>query len=141
MQTTTLKRALISVYDKTGLVEISQVLQKHGYEIVSTGGSYKKLQEAGIKVTQVSNVTNFPEILGGRVKTLHPMIHGGILAKRTPEHIAELQKYSITPIDVVICNLYPFVETLTKGGVTEADIIEEIDIGGVTLLRAAAKKF
>jgi len=141
MQTTTLKRALISVYDKTGLVEISQVLQKHGYEIVSTGGSYKKLQEAGIKVTQVSNVTNFPEILGGRVKTLHPMIHGGILAKRTPEHIAELQKYSITPIDVVICNLYPFVETLTKGGVTEADIIEEIDIGGVTLLRAAAKNF
>ncbi len=92
-------------------------------------------------VTQVDQVTGFPEILGGRVKTLHPAIHGGILARRTPEHLAELAGHGIAPVDLVVCNLYPFAATVAKPGVTEPEAVEEIDIGGVTLLRAAAKNF
>jgi len=134
------KRALISVYNKDGLVEFCTGLVGLGYELVSTGGTHTKLKEAGLKVLQVSDVTGFPEILGGRVKTLHPSIHGGILARRTTEHTEELQKHNISPIDIVVCNLYPFQETLAKGA-NEEEIIEQIDIGGVTLLRAAAKNF
>ena len=103
-----MKRALISVSDKTGIVAFAQKLTKLGFEIVSTGGTAKALQEAGVNVIGISEVTGFPEILEGRVKTLHPHIHGGILAKNTPEHMAGLQEKHITPIDFVVVNLYPF---------------------------------
>ncbi|MCD6288958.1 MAG: bifunctional phosphoribosylaminoimidazolecarboxamide formyltransferase/IMP cyclohydrolase [Anaerolineae bacterium] len=135
------RRALLSVYDKTGLVEFGRGLAELGFELVASGGTARILGEAGLPVTQVDQVTGFPEILGGRVKTLHPAVHGGILARRTPEHLAELEKHGITPIDLVACNLYPFVETVRRPDVTEAQAVEEIDIGGVALLRAAAKNF
>ncbi|NOZ28306.1 MAG: bifunctional phosphoribosylaminoimidazolecarboxamide formyltransferase/IMP cyclohydrolase [Chloroflexi bacterium] len=134
-------RALLSVYDKTGLVEFGRGLAELGFELVASGGTARTLSEAGLAVTQVDEITGFPEILGGRVKTLHPAVHGGILARRTPEHLAELESHGITPIDLVACNLYPFVETVRRPDVTEAQAVEEIDIGGVTLLRAAAKNF
>jgi phosphoribosylaminoimidazolecarboxamide formyltransferase/IMP cyclohydrolase len=134
-------RALVSVFAKEGLVEFCTELSKLGWELVSTGGTHAKLTEAGLPVLQVSDVTSFPEILEGRVKTLHPAIHGGILAKRNAEHLGELSKHAIKPIDLVVCNLYPFQETLQKQGVTEDEIIEQIDIGGVTLLRASAKNY
>ena len=112
-----------------------------GFELVASGGTARALSAAGLPVTQVDQVTGFPEILGGRVKTLHPAIHGGILARRTPEHLAELAAHGIAPVDLVVCNLYPFAATVARPGVTEAEAVEEIDIGGVTLLRAAAKNF
>lgn len=136
------RRAIISLSDKTGVVEFAQRLEKLGFEILSTGGTAKKLSEAGVKVTNVSDVTGFPECLDGRVKTLHPMIHAGILAMRSnPEHMAQLEKLGVTPIDVVAINLYPFKQTVLKEGVTREEAIENIDIGGPTMLRAAAKNW
>ncbi|MFA5829007.1 MAG: bifunctional phosphoribosylaminoimidazolecarboxamide formyltransferase/IMP cyclohydrolase [Candidatus Gracilibacteria bacterium] len=137
-----IKRALISVSDKTGLVEFAQVLAKGGVEILSTGGTAKALKEAGIKVTEVSDFTGFPEILDGRVKTLHPKIHGGLLALREkPEHMEQIKKLGIEPIDLVVVNLYPFEETVEREDATAAEIIENIDIGGPSMIRSAAKNF
>jgi phosphoribosylaminoimidazolecarboxamide formyltransferase/IMP cyclohydrolase len=135
------KRALISVSDKSGLIEFAQGLEKLGYEIISTGGTFKALQDAGVKVVKVAEVTGFPEILDGRVKTLHPKIHGGILAMRNSRHLAELQQNQITPIDIVAVNLYPFKATISKPGVTLEEAIENIDIGGPSMVRAAAKNY
>jgi phosphoribosylaminoimidazolecarboxamide formyltransferase/IMP cyclohydrolase len=132
-------RALLSVYDKTDLLEFAQGLHRLGFELVASGGTARALAGAGLPVRQVEEVTGHPEILGGRVKTLHPAVHGGILARRTPEHLAELEAQGIALVDLVVCNLYPFATTVARPGVTEAQAIEEIDIGGVTLLRAAAK--
>ena len=136
-------KALISVYDKTGIVEFGRRLAAAGVELISTGGTHQTLsQEGGLPVRQVSEVTGSPEILDGRVKTLHPVIHGGLLARRdSPEHLAELEKHGIEPIDLVVGNLYPFVATISKPGVTLDDALENIDIGGPTMLRAAAKNF
>ena len=131
-----MKRAILSVYDKTGLVEFARGLVELDFELVASGGTARTLSAAGLPVTQVDQITGFPEILGGRVKTLHPAVHGGILARRTPEHLAELAGHDIAPVDLVVCNLYPFAATVAKPGVTEPEAIEEIDIGGVTLLRA-----
>ena len=136
-----MKRAILSVYDKTGLVEFARGLVELGFELVASGGTARALGEARLPVTQVDQITGFPEILGGRVKTLHPAVHGGILARRTPGHLAELANHGIALVDLVVCNLYPFAATVAKPGVTEQEAIEEIDIGGVTLLRAAAKNF
>ena len=136
-------RALISVYDKTGIVEFARSLSAAGYDLISTGGTHHTLSnEGGLAVRQVSEVTGSPEILDGRVKTLHPVIHAGLLARRDlPEHRAELDQHQITPIDLVAVNLYPFVATISKPGVTLDDALENIDIGGPTMLRAAAKNF
>jgi len=134
-----IKRALVSVYDKTGVLELCQTLQDSGVEILPTGGTYKLLTENGVAVTKVSDVTKFPEILGGRVKTLHPFIHGGILAKRTPEHLAELDEHQIGAIDMVVVNLYPFEKTVADPNVDMATALENIDIGGPCMIRAAAK--
>ncbi|MDR2893146.1 MAG: IMP cyclohydrolase [Deltaproteobacteria bacterium] len=136
-----IKRALLSVTDKSGLVEFASFLAGRGVELVSTGGTFKTLKEAGLSVTQVSEVTGFPEILGGRVKTLHPFIHGGILAdKDKPEHLQTLREFDIRPFDLVCVNLYDFSGALAKGLDTRS-VIEEIDIGGPCLLRASAKNY
>src|SRR5699024_7305165 len=125
------KRALISVSDKTNIVEFAKELIKLDYEIISTGGTLGKIAEAGLQVKAVEEVTGFPEILDGRVKTLHPYIHGGLLAKKDDaEHMDELESHNITSIDMVVVNLYPFKQTLDKDGVTDDEIIENIDIGG-----------
>lgn len=134
-------RALISVSNKSGVVEFAQGLENLGYEIISTGGTYNTLKDNGVNVSQVADITGFPEILDGRVKTLHPAVHGGILARRTPEHLEQLEKNKITPIDIVAVNLYPFRETISKPGVTLTDAIENIDIGGPAMVRASAKNF
>ena len=131
-------KALLSVYDKSGLVELGTGLVGLGYELVASGGTARALRLAGLSVTPISAITGHPEILDGRVKTLHPVVHGGILARRTERHLTELEDHNIAPIDVVVCNLYPFVQTV-RSGASEADTVEQIDIGGVTLLRAAAK--
>lgn len=137
-----IKRALISVSDKTGVVEFARRLHAAGVEIVSTGGTMKALREAGVPVTYVSDVTGFPEIMDGRVKTLNPYIHGGILAVRdNPKHQKEMKEHKITPIDLVAVNLYPFKETVAKPDVTLSEAIENIDIGGPAMIRAAAKNF
>ena len=137
-----IKRALLSVSDKTGIVELAKFLSDNGVEIISTGGTMKAIKEAGIPVTYVSDVTGFPEIMDGRVKTLNPKIHGAILAVRSnPEHMKALAEHDITPIDLVVVNLYPFRETVAKPGVTEAEAIENIDIGGPAMVRASAKNF
>ncbi len=137
-----IKRALISVSDKTGVVEFARTLHESGVEIVSTGGTMRAIKEAGIPVIYVSDVTGFPEIMNGRVKTLNPYIHGGILAVRdNPEHVREMQEHKITGIDLVAVNLYPFKETIAKPDVTLAEAIENIDIGGPAMIRAAAKNF
>src|SRR5499427_10356148 len=133
------RRALLSVSDKRGLVELAKGLAKHGVQILSTGGTAKRLAEAGVKVTQVSAFTGAPEILDGRVKTLHPKIHGGLLGRPTPEHEREMGQHGIEPIDLVCVNLYPFRETVAKPGVTLAEAIENIDIGGPSMIRSAAK--
>ena len=134
-----IKRALISVSDKTGIEDFARKLQEHGVEILSTGGTAKALSGSGIKVTEVSNHTGFPEIMEGRVKTLHPKIHGGILAKRdNSKHIQAMQDNDITDIDMVIINLYPFVKTMHSGA-DFSECIENIDIGGPAMIRAAAK--
>jgi phosphoribosylaminoimidazolecarboxamide formyltransferase/IMP cyclohydrolase len=142
MELRTIRRALLSVSDKTGLVELARVLREFGVELISTGGTRKAFQDAGLAVRDIAEVTGFPEILDGRVKTLHPRVHGGILAMRdNPEHLATLQAQGIAPIDLVVCNLYPFESTLAQPGSTHEAIIENIDIGGPTLVRAAAKNY
>lgn len=135
------KRAIISVSDKTGAVDLAKELVGLGYEIVSTGGTFKAITQAGVQATYVTEITGFPEILEGRVKTLHPHVHGGILAKRTPEHLEQLEKLGIVPIDLVVVNLYPFKQTIAKENVTLEEAIENIDIGGPTMVRAAAKNY
>ena len=134
-----MKKALISVSDKTGLQDVAKALVELDYEILSRGGTARALHEAGIPVVEVSDVTKFPEILDGRVKTLHPIIHAGILARGTEEHMNTLKEMDITPIDLVVINLYPFEETIAKEGVDQQTAIENIDIGGPTMVRAAAK--
>ena len=134
-----IRRALISVSDKTGMVAFARALAMQGVEILSTGGSAKALREAGVAVKEVSDHTGFPEILDGRVKTLVPQIHGGILGRRDlPAHIAQMAEHDIAPIDLVAVNLYPFEATVAAGASFE-DCIENIDIGGPALIRAAAK--
>ena len=135
----TIKRALISVSDKTGIVEFAQNLAKLGVELLSTGGTYKLLKDNNIPVVEVSEHTGFPEMMDGRVKTLHPKIHGGILARRGLDE-AVMQEHNIDPIDLVVVNLYPFAATVAKPNCSLADAIENIDIGGPTMVRAAAKK-
>ena len=135
-------KALLSVFDKTGIDDLGQRLTDAGYELISTGGTYRSLADAGVAVRQVSDVTGSPEILEGRVKTLHPVIHGGLLARRdSPAQMAELGQHGIAAIDVVAVNLYPFVATVSKAGVTLDEALENIDIGGPAMLRAAAKNF
>ena len=135
-------RAIISVDNKQGIEAFAAGLAQQGVEIFSTGNTMRTLEAAGVSVRSISDLTGFPEILGGRVKTLHPAVHAGILARRDdPAHMAELEQHGLQPIDIVVCNLYPFTETVAQPGVTLADAIETIDIGGVTLMRAAAKNF
>ncbi len=136
------KTALLSVYDKTGIVEFASELVKLGYEIVSTGGTLKTLAYAGVSVKSITEVTNFPEMLDGRVKTLHPKVHAGLLARRDlPEHMKMLEEHDIDTIDLVAINLYPFKETISRENCTFEEAIENIDIGGPTMLRSAAKNF
>ena len=135
----TIRRALLSVSDKTGLAELGQALAARGVELVSTGGTAKALRDAGLTVLDVSELTGFPEMMDGRVKTLHPKVHGGLLAVRdNPEHAAAMAKHDIGAIDLVVVNLYPFVQTVMKGA-DRAEIIENIDIGGPSMVRSAAK--
>jgi len=135
-----IRRALISVHDKTGVVELARGLHGLGVEIVSTGGTARLLRESGIPVREVADVTGFPEMLDGRVKTLHPKLHGGILARRdVPEHLAALDKHGIPAIDLVVVALYPFEATVARPGVTLDEAIEQIDVGGPAMIRAAAK--
>lgn len=137
-----IKRALISVYDKEGIIEFAQELKNAQVEIISTGGTYKLLSENGFQITKVEDITSFPEILNGRVKTLHPKIFGGILSDRgNEEHNTDTEKHSLGMIDLVVVNLYPFEDTVMKENVTEEEAVEQIDIGGITLIRAAAKNF
>jgi phosphoribosylaminoimidazolecarboxamide formyltransferase/IMP cyclohydrolase len=139
---TPIRRALLSVTDKTGLVEFARQLAAQGIELISTGGTARLLREAGIPVRDVAEVTGFPEMLGGRVKTMHPRITGGILAIRSnPEHMQALADHGIAPIDLVVVNLYAFEATATRPGVTLEEMIENIDIGGPTMIRSAAKNF
>jgi phosphoribosylaminoimidazolecarboxamide formyltransferase/IMP cyclohydrolase len=134
------RRALISVHDKTGVVDFARGLHALGAEILSTGGTAKLLRESGVAVVDVAEVTGFPEMLDGRVKTLHPKVHGGILARRDlPEHVAALERHGIRPIDLVAVTLYPFEKTVAKAGVTLEEAIENIDIGGPSMIRGAAK--
>src|SRR5262249_7542556 len=135
-----ISRALISVSDKTGLVEFARKLAQHGIEIISTGGTAKALRENGVAARDVSDVTGFPEMLDGRVKTLHPKIHGGILGVRSnKEHRAKMAEHGIAPIDLVVINLYPFRQTIQNPDVSMEDAIENIDIGGPAMIRSAAK--
>src|SRR5471032_1094989 len=135
-------RALLSVSDKTGIVDLARGLAARGYELVSTGGTARVLTEAGLPVTSVSDVTGFPEMMDGRLKTLHPKIHGGLLARRDhPDDLEAARAHGIGLIDVVVVNLYPFAETATKPGVTFEELVEQIDIGGPGMVRAAAKNF
>ena len=137
-----MKRALISVFDKTGIVDFAKSLDSMGWEIISTGGTSKKLKEEGIHVMDISDLTEFPECFDGRVKTLHPKVEGGILAIRDNEnHKKQMHDLGVEPIDIVVCNLYPFKQTILKPGVSHEDIIENIDIGGPTMIRAAAKNY
>jgi phosphoribosylaminoimidazolecarboxamide formyltransferase/IMP cyclohydrolase len=137
-----INRALISVSDKTGIVQFAEELHKLGIEIISTGGTAKTLRNSGVKVTNISDITGFPECLDGRVKTLHPKIHGGLLAVRSnPQHMMEIEEMGIETIDIVIINLYPFKQTILKENVKLEEAIENIDIGGPTMLRAAAKNY
>ncbi|HEX9828633.1 MAG TPA: bifunctional phosphoribosylaminoimidazolecarboxamide formyltransferase/IMP cyclohydrolase [Bacteroidota bacterium] len=138
----TIRRALVSVSDKRGIVEFAKGLAEFGVEIISTGGTYTALNEAGVAVKQVSEVTGFPEILDGRVKTLHPFIHAGLLAVLdNPKHVQQLNEHNIAPIDLLVVNLYPFEETIAKEDVRLEDAIEQIDIGGPAMVRAAAKNY
>jgi phosphoribosylaminoimidazolecarboxamide formyltransferase/IMP cyclohydrolase len=136
---TRVRRALVSVSDKRGVEELARGLSRHGVEVLSTGGTARALRDAGTRVTEVAAYTGAPEILDGRVKTLHPKIHGGLLGRDTPEHKAEMATHAIEPIDLVVVNLYPFRETVARPDVTLAEAIENIDIGGPTMIRAAAK--
>jgi phosphoribosylaminoimidazolecarboxamide formyltransferase/IMP cyclohydrolase len=135
------QRAILSVHDKTGLADFASALVNLGWELVASGGTATLLRQHGLDVLDVAAITGAPEMLGGRVKTLHPAVHGGILARSTPADYADLEAQGIAPIDLVVCNLYPFQQTIARPGVTLAEAVEQIDIGGVTLLRAAAKNF
>src|SRR3954453_15368969 len=127
MSLRTIRRALLSVTDKTGLIELARALAGHGVELISTGGTRKALADAGLAVRDIADVTGFPEILDGRVKTRHPKIHGGLLAVRdNPQHVQTIPAQGIQPIDLVVCNLYPFEQTVAKPGATHEDIIENI---------------
>ena len=133
------KRALISLSDKSGLGELAAGLARHGVEIVSTGGTAAKLRETGAEVRDISDLTGFPEMMDGRVKTLHPKVHGGLLGVRdNPDHAAAMEEHGIAPIDLVVVNLYPFLDTV-MGGADRETIIENIDIGGPSMVRSAAK--
>ena len=135
-----IRRALISVSDKTGIVDFARELTRFNVEIISTGGTAKALRDAGIAVRDISDITGFPEMMDGRVKTLHPRVHGGLLAIRdNPEHVAALEQHEIQPIDLVVVNLYPFAETIKRPDVTREEAIEQIDIGGPAMIRSAAK--
>ena len=135
-------RALLSVSDKTGIADFAKELHELGWELISTGGTAKAIRAANLPVKDISEITGVPEMLGGRVKTLHPAVHGGLLARRSePERMAALREHSISPIDLVAVNLYPFRETAAKRGVKPDDVIEQIDIGGPSMLRSAAKNF
>jgi phosphoribosylaminoimidazolecarboxamide formyltransferase / IMP cyclohydrolase len=137
-----IRRALLSVFNKEGIVSLARHLHESGVELVSTGGTARVLAAAGLPVVEVADLTGFPEILGGRVKTLHPAVYGGLLSRRTdPEDAAELQEHGIRPIDLVVVNLYPFAEATKGGDVSDETAIENIDIGGPTMIRAAAKNF
>lgn len=137
-----IKRVLISLSDKTGVVDFAKSLAGFGIQFLSTGGTAKILRDAQISVTDVSEYTGFPEMLDGRVKTLHPKIHGALLGIRSnPEHVETMKKHNIEPIDMIVVNLYPFRETISKPGCTFEDAIENIDIGGPTMLRSASKNF
>src|SRR5947199_6498408 len=138
-----IRRALLSVSDKTGLVDFArELVTKYGVELIATGGTKKLLADAGLPVKDVAEITRFPEMLDGRVKSLHPAIFAGLLAKRDkPEHMQTLAEHQLPEIDLVVCNLYPFEQTVAKPGVTEAEAIENIDIGGPCMVRAAAKNF
>jgi phosphoribosylaminoimidazolecarboxamide formyltransferase / IMP cyclohydrolase len=137
-----IQRALISVTDKSGVEELGRALSRFGVEILSTGGTAKALAQAGIKIREVADFTGFPEMLDGRVKTLHPKIHGGILGIRSrQEHVQAMNDHGIVPIDMVVVNLYAFEKTVARPGCVLEDAIENIDIGGPTLLRAAAKNY
>lgn len=137
-----IKRALISVSDKAGIVELAQYLQLNGVEILSTGGTARSLRESGVAVTDVSEVTGFPEMMDGRVKTLHPKVHGAFLALRdNAEHVAAMEQHGIEPIDLVVVNLYPFEETIAKEGASLEEAIENIDIGGPAMIRSASKNW
>ena len=137
---TRVRRALVSVHDKTGVVEFARGLAALGAEILSTGGTAKLLRDSGVPVVDVAEVTGFPEMLDGRVKTLHPGVHGGILARRElPEHLAALERHGIRPIDLVGVTLYPFEQTVARPGVSLEEAIENIDIGGPSMIRGAAK--
>ncbi|MCM3739407.1 bifunctional phosphoribosylaminoimidazolecarboxamide formyltransferase/IMP cyclohydrolase [Oceanobacillus luteolus] len=137
-----MKRALISVSNKNNITDFAKGLSELGIEVISTGGTLKSLQESGVDAVAIDEVTGFPEIMDGRVKTLHPKVHGGLLGKRSnPDHMKQMEENDIQPIDIVVVNLYPFKETLQKAGVSKEEIIENIDIGGPTMLRSAAKNF
>ena len=137
-----IKRAIISVTDKTGVSEFAKSLASFNVEILSTGGTARILREAGVPVTDISDYTGFPEMMGGRVKTLHPKVHGGLLGLRdNPEHVKVMEQYDIKPIDMVVVNLYEFEKTIQKPGVTLEEAIENIDIGGPSMLRSSAKNF
>ena len=137
-----IERAIISVTDKTGIVELAQALSRFDVDILSTGGTAGVMREGGIAVTDISEYTGFPEMMDGRVKTLHPKVHGGLLGLRdNPEHMQMMETHGIKPIDMIVVNLYQFEKTVAKPGVTLADAIENIDIGGPSMLRSAAKNF
>jgi phosphoribosylaminoimidazolecarboxamide formyltransferase/IMP cyclohydrolase len=137
-----IQRALISVTDKAGVIDLGKALAEFQAQILSTGGTAKVLAAAGVPITEVSRFTGFPEMLDGRVKTLHPKIHGGILGVRTrPEHVEAMKEHGIEPIDMVVVNLYAFEKTVQNPDCTLAEAVENIDIGGPTLLRAAAKNY
>jgi phosphoribosylaminoimidazolecarboxamide formyltransferase/IMP cyclohydrolase len=137
-----ISRAIMSVTDKSGLVDFARALAAFPLEVLSTGGTAKVLREAGLQVREVSNFTGFPEMLDGRVKTLHPKIHGGILGRRDlPDHVKQMQDHKILPIDLVVVNLYQFEQAVAKPGCTLEDAIENIDIGGPAMLRSSAKNF
>ena len=139
MKNVTIKRALLSVSDKSGLVELGHALAARHVELVSTGGTAKTLRDAGLKVKDISELTGFPEMMDGRVKTLHPKVHGGLLAVRdNAQHVASMKEHGISAIDLVVVNLYPFLETVMRGA-SRDEIIENIDIGGPSMVRSAAK--
>jgi phosphoribosylaminoimidazolecarboxamide formyltransferase/IMP cyclohydrolase len=137
-----IEHALISVTDKTGIVDFARALSGFGVNIISTGGTAKALRDGGVSVTDISDYTGFPEMMDGRVKTLHPKVHGGLLGLReNPEHREIMEKYGIKPIDLVVVNLYQFEKTVAKEGVSLEEAVENIDIGGPAMLRSSAKNF
>jgi phosphoribosylaminoimidazolecarboxamide formyltransferase / IMP cyclohydrolase len=137
-----IKKVIISVSDKSGVADFAKELDAFGVEFLSTGGTAKMLREAGLKVKDISEYTGFPEMLDGRVKTLHPKVHGGLLGVRSnPEHVKVMKEHGIENIDMIVVNLYPFKQTISKKGCTLEEAIENIDIGGPTMLRSAAKNF